>query len=281
MPFITYSAFRTAVRAIAFPEGAAENLDTTIDSYIQDALINLQTFVPCLRDNHVDFYDKSEFQEWCGTDFTYISRGVIHAVYAFKPGWDCRKFHYDHKSISFIGEWMDAQRCVKCSDQTTPTDITASPLCNELVTGDVACDDYYDNADESDCVFKSTRRYYGLGPTEKLYLAPRFPCLYKIAVHWEGIKRSWDDTDPVPDDTELKTAVAKYTLAQSAIYLDRDTNIYDRIMHPRAGEFNLARADMIHRCTRERRIQERHQAIDGMDVLQPFFFDLLPEYDEE
>lgn len=282
MAYIPYSDFSDAVKLGAFPEAAGEatNLSTAYDNYIQDALINLQTFVPCLRDNHVDFYDKSDFQEWCGTDFNYIERGVVHAVYAFKPGKECRKFMFDQKSTSFIGEWMDAQRCVKCSDQTEATDITRSPLCNEMVNADVACDDYYDNADESDCVFKSSRRYYGIGPNNKLYLAPRIPCGYKVAVHWEGIKRTWSGTDPVPDDAELKIAVVKYVLAQAALFLDKDTQLYDRIMHPKLGEFNLARADMIHRCSRERRIQARHQALDGIDVLQPFFFDPLPEAED-
>lgn len=280
MAFIPYSEFRTAVRAIAFPEGSAENLDTTHDNYIQDALINLQTFVPCLRDNHVDFYDKQNFQEWCGTDFNYIQRGVVHAVYAFKPARECRKYHFNQKSTSFIGEWMDQQRCVQCSDQDPALDITRSPLCNEMVNADVACDDYYDNADESDCLFKSSQRYYGIGPNNKLYLAPRIPCEYKVAVHWEGIKRSWADNDPVPDDTELKSAVAKYVLSQVALFLDKDPQLYDRIMHPKLGEFNLARADMIHRCSRERRIQDRHQSLNSFDVLQPFFFDPLPEAED-
>lgn len=281
MAFIPYSEFRDSVIEMAFPEGAAEKLKTkTIYNYVQDGLINLQTFVPCLKDNNVDFYDKDEFQEWCGLDFGYIERGVVHAVYAFKPGKECAKYHFDQKSTSFIGEWMDKQRCVECSDQEDPDDITRSPLCHEMVNADVACDDDYTNSDESDCLFKSSRRYYGIGPNHKLYLAPRIPCGYKVAVHWEGLKRTWDDASPVPDDTELKLAVVKYVLAQAALFLDKDPQLYDRIMHPKLGEFNLARADMIHRCTRERRIQERHQALDSFDVLQPFFFDPVPEEED-
>lgn len=275
MSFIPYSEFKTNVKAIVFPDGEAEELVATHDSYIKDALINLQTYVPCLRDNNVDFYGKDEFQEWCNTDFAYIQRGVIHAVYAFKPDKRCKKIFYEPKSTSFVDSWMQKQSCVTCNDEESPSSPARSPLCNVVSDADSYCDDV-DN-EESDCRFKSGKRYYAISTNDKLILAPRFPCGYTVAVHWEGVKRKWADTDPVPDDVDLQVAVAKYMMAQRAIFLDRDTNIYDRIMHPKLGEFTISRADLIHRCTRERRIQERHQALDGMDVLQPFFYDPLPE----
>lgn len=275
MSFIPYNEFKDLVKAIVFPEGEAENLFTTHDSYIQDALIDLQTFVPCLRDNNVDFYDKTDFQEWCNTDFTYIPRGVVHAVYAFLPGKQCKKLFYDPKSVAWVDSWMQKQRCVTCPDQDDPDSPARGPLCETMSIADSYCDSVDDA--ENDTIFKGSRRYYSIASGDKLILAPRFPCGYKIAVHWEGLKRKYDGTEPVPEDTELVIAVAKYVQAQIALFLDRDTQIYDRIMHPKLGEYTLARANMIHRCTKERRIQERHQALDGFDVLQPFFYDPLPE----
>lgn len=278
MSYIPYSEFLTRVRAIVFPDGEAENLQTTHDAYVKDALINLQTFVPCLRDNHVDFYGKEDFQEWCNADFTYIERGTVVAVYAFKISKRCKKLFYDQKSMSFIDQWMQRQRCVTCSDDEDETDVTRSPACNTVSDADSYCED---NEDESDCIFKGSRRFYGIGPNQKLFLAPRFPCGYKIAVHWEGIKRKWEDSDPVPDDMDLIMAVARYVQAQRSLYLDRDTPIYDRIMHPVNGEFTVARADMIHRCTRERRIRNRQESLDGFDVINPFVYDALPEDEDD
>jgi hypothetical protein len=272
--YIPYSEFKERVKGIVFPDGEAENLQDTHDAYIKDALINLQTFVPCLKENHVDFYDKEDFQEWCNADFTYIERGVVHAVYAFKISKRCRKLYYDQKSMQFIDNWMQRQSCVTCSDADDETDVTRSPACNTMSDADTYCED---NADESDCLFKGSRRFYGIGPNHKLFLAPRFPCGYRIAVHWEGLKRSWEEADPVPDEMDLIIAVAKYVQAQRALFLDRDMPLYDRIMHPRNGEFTIARADMIHRCNKERRIQNRVAAVDGFDVLQGVLFDALPE----
>lgn len=275
MAFTTYSEFAEAVKDITFPEGEAENLATTYDSYIQDALINLQTFVPCLRDNQFNFYQKDDFKEWCGTDFTYVPRGVVHAVYAFKPSKQCKKLFYEAVSTSFMDNLIQQSRCVACPDQEDPDSPLYGPMCNEISDADSYCEDVDD--EENDCRFKSSRRYYAIGPNQKLILFPRFPCGYQVAVHWEGVKRSWEDQDPVTDDTELKIAVSKYVQAQVSLFLDRDTPIYDRIMHPKNGDFAISRADMIHRCTRERRIQDRHQALGGMDVLQPFLYDPLPE----
>jgi hypothetical protein len=276
LSFIPFSEFATNVRSIVFPEGEAENLVAAHNSYIKDALINLQTFVPCLRDNNVDFYHKEDMQEWCNVDIFTAQRGVIHAVYAFEPGTDCKKFFYDPKSTAFIDQWIDRQKCTSCGDSTDP-DISRSPYCHDNVLASDICEDAdYSQADESDCPWKNSNRYYAVGPNHKLYLAPRIPCDYVVAVHWEGQKRKWDDSDPVPDDDDLVVAVSKFVLAQRAIFLDHDTQLYDRIMHPLNGEFSLARADLIHRCNRERRIQARHQALSGFDVLQPFFYDPLP-----
>lgn len=278
MSYIPYSEFEERVKAIVFPDGEAENLSITHTGYIKDALINLQTFVPCLKDNHVDFYGKEDFQDWCNASMGYISRGEVHAVYAFKPGKRCRKLFYDQKSMSFIDSWMQRQRCVVCPDSEDEDNITRSPACNILSDADLYCDD---NEEESDCLFKGGRRFYGIGPNNKLFLAPRFPCGYKIAVHWAGIKRDWQDADPLPDDMDLIMAVSRYVMAQRALFLDRDMPLYDRIMHPRNGEFTVARADMIHRCTRERRIMNRHESLDGFDVINPFIYDALPEDEDD
>lgn len=268
-----------------FPDGEAENLVNTHNSYIKDALINLQTYVPCLRDNNVDFYGKDTMQEWCNIDIFTGQRGSIHAVYAFKPGTDCRKFYYDPKSTAFIDQWIEKQRCTNCSD-SDDSDASRSPACNTRADAEEICNDpesaqYGDDGVESDCGWKKSNRYYAIGPNGKTFLAPRIPCGYVVAVHWEGVKTRWSDSDPVLEDDAVTIAVAKFVQAQRAIFLDHDSQLYDRIMNPVMGEYSLARADLIHRCNRERRIANRHQALNSFDVLQPFFYDPLPyEADE-
>lgn len=281
MSFITYDEFATRVRAVAFPEGEAENRVAVHDSYIKEALVNLQTFVPCLRDNNVNFYEKSDVQEWCNADFLTIPRGVIHAVYAFDPDRYCRRYFYDARTIDFINCWMESQKCVTCETESEDNDISENPNCNDLVYGNEPCEDEtYAQNDENTCSFLNGPRYYAKSPLQKLYLAPRFPCGYRIAVHWEGIKQSYDGTEPLPDDEDLISAVAKYVLGQFALFADRDTTLYDRIMDKRLGEFTTARADLIHRCTRERRIQARRECMSGFDVLSPFVTDPFQTADE-
>lgn len=279
MSFISYNAFAATVRAIAFPEGEAENLVQTHDNYIQGGLIDLQTYVACLRDNNVDFKTKADFREWCNTDFTYVNRGQIHAVYAFKPGKQCRKLYYNPKSVSWIDSWMQKQSCVRCSPQTTPDNPGLDPMCETVSDADEYCDTVEDL--EDDRCFRARGRFYSLAAGSKLILAPRFPCGYTIAIHWEGIKRKYSGMEPVPGDTELVNAVYKWVQAQVALYLDKDGALHDRIMHPKYGDYTVARANMIELCTRERRVQERHQALNSFDVLQPFFYDPLPEVDTD
>jgi hypothetical protein len=282
--FITYDNFNAQVKAICFPDREAEELVTTHDSYIVEGLINLQNYVPCLRDNNVNFYSKEDFQEWCNTDFTYINRGVVQAVYAFKPDRQCRKLFYDAKSVSFIDCWIAQSQCVTCAPQAeddTP-DISRSSSCDTLTTGGEACsDDYTQTSDESDCGFRNGNRYYAIGPSNKLYLAPRFPCGYTVAVHWEGIKRKYLGTEPLPDDQDLINCVAKYVQAQRALFLDHDYPLYDRIMDAKNGSFSMLRSEILRRCDKERRVQAKRECMDGFDVLAPFFYDPLNEYYED
>lgn len=277
MSFITYDEFLYNVRRSAFPDGEAEEMVTTHNAYIQDALINLQTFVPCLADNNVEFYSKADLQEWCNVDFVTVPRGEVAVVYAFKPDKVCRKLFFIPKSLGFINCWIDEQRCVTCGDQDEPDDISRSPLCNDMVYGDYACGDDGTNVDESDCAFKNSRRYFAVGPNNSLMVAPRLPCGYSLAVHWMGIKYKYESTDPLPDDIDLQQTVVKQLLAQRALFQDHDPALYDRIMHPINGEFTVARSQMIHRCTRERRIKNRLDCVGGFDVVSPFF-DPLPRH---
>ncbi len=69
---------------------------------------------------------------------------------------------------------------------------------------------------EDDCAFKLSDKFFAIGPNQKLWLFPRFPCGYIIGVHWKGIRRTYLDNDYVPDDEDLKDAVACYVESEIA-----------------------------------------------------------------
>lgn len=275
MSYITYEVFKERVKEIVFPEGEAENLVSTHNSYIVEALINLQTNIPCLRENNVDVYTKEDVREQCNADFVTGPRGVIQAVYAFLPGSDCARYFYDARNQAFVDCWMAKQSCVTCNDQTDDDEpsITRSPECHTEMAGDTACASPYEEADEDDSTFQGSKRYYAIGPNQKLILAPRFPCGYKVVVHWEGVKRSYDESDVLPDDMDLITTVAKFVEGQKALRLDKDRELYERLMHPVVGEFTVAKAAMVVRCNRERRTPDQRQCFDGFGVVSALSYD--------
>lgn len=269
--YITYEEFKARVKAIVFPEGEAENLVGTHNSYIDEALINLQTHVACLRENNVDIISKEDVREQCNADFINGPRGVIQSVYAFLPGTECRRYFYDPKSPAFIDCWMARQSCTTCgtqSDDGSPS-IARSPECHTEMAGDTSCYDPYEQASENDAGFKIADKFYAAGPNNRMIFAPRFPCGYKMAVHYEGIKRVFSDADPLPDDMDLITTVAKYVECQRAGRLDKDQSLYATLLN----EFNKARAGMIVRCVRERRVPDKHQCNDNFDVTGAFQYD--------
>lgn len=262
---IPFSTFYRQVKEISVPEGVGTNVLAAFRDYVVNGLIRTQTYIPCLRDNNVDFFVKAEAKEFCNVDIIHGPRGKIGAVYVFKPGLDCRKHFYDAVSTTQINCWIEQQKC-QCDPTVPPsTNVYDSPYCNYLMDADDACAAPYVNVPEDDSVFTGcSERIYAKGPDNKLYLAPRFPCGYVVAVHSDGIKRTWRDTDALPDDEDLKHAVAAYAEAK-LLEKDREfvgarslMNTYDELMR-----------DMAHRCREERRLPTRRDCSAAADSMLP------------
>lgn len=209
----TFSAFHATLKTLVAPEGLAEELIPIFRSAVASALADLQTFLPWLRDYNVSFYTKGEVNEFCSASIFQGPVGKATQLFAYKPGKDCERYHYQKVSTSEIDCWMGRQRCI--CPPTTPASIHIydSPYCNYVIAGEAACSVPYLTGEEDDCRFKSLDdddRIFAVGPDYKVYAAPRFPCQYLLCLQWQGIKRSWADSDLVPIDQQLQDAVVHF-----------------------------------------------------------------------
>jgi hypothetical protein len=100
---------------------------------------------------------------------------------------------------------------------------------------------------------KKHRSLVGLWAIErqKIYIAPWINSSETVIVKWDGIKRSWADTDPIDDDPLLAEAVLAFVRQNHFTYWDRD---YEAAAAAQAA-YNEARAKLIHECREETRVR--------------------------
>lgn len=274
----TFQQFFRDIKQIAVPERIGANVESAFRNYVVNGLIRTQTYIPCLKDKNVDFFVKAEAKTFCNVDIFNGPRGVIGALYAFKPGLDCRKYFYDPVTPNKINCWIETQRC-QC-DEATPisTNIYDSPYCNYVIDGAAACAEPYVDTPEDDTVFiNCSERIFAKGPDNRLFLAPRFPCGFVIALHWTGIKRTYRDSDAIVDDDDHKSAVSTYAEAKLA-EKDRDLVSARELMKT----YDELIRDMSHRCRQEMRTGVRRDCAELAGNLLPFInpFDLSNPYDD-
>lgn len=209
----TFSAFLSTIQPLVAPEDLAENLEGYFRDQIGNALADLQTFLPWLRDFNVNFYTKGDINEFCSASIFQGPVGKITQLFAYKPGVDCKKLYYQRVSASTLDCWMERQRCLCPATDPPSSNIYDSPYCNYVISGEDACALPYLTADEDDCRFKSLDdddRIFAVGPDYRVFAAPRFPCSYYLCMQWQGIKRKWQNSDLVPVDQQIREAVVNY-----------------------------------------------------------------------
>lgn len=209
MPAIEYQTFSELldiVQPLIAPEDLGEEMQAKFRREVGNALADIQTLIPWVRDFNVSVFTKNEVQEFCSTSVFQGPVGKVTSVFAYKPGRDCKKLYYKRVTQAKVDCWIETQRCVQCTFDPPPTHIYDTPYCNYVIHGEEACDPPYLTGEEDDCLFLSLDdddRMFAVGPDYKIYAAPRFPCGYYLLLNWQGIKRKWEDTDLVPVDQQL------------------------------------------------------------------------------
>lgn len=208
--YIAFSAFVEQLKSLVAPESLGEELEDYFREQIANALADIQTLIPWTRQFNVSIYTKINVDEFCATSVFEGPLGKITQMFAYKPGRDCKKLHYQRVSTAKIDCWIETQRCVQCELDPVPTNIYDTPYCNYVVAGESACNVPYLSGEEDDCRFLSLsadQRIFAVGPDYKVYAAPRFPCGYYLLVQWQGVKRKWEDTDLVMVDQQMREAI--------------------------------------------------------------------------
>lgn len=216
----SFGDFYDTVEPLVAPEDLGAELTPFFRDQIGNALADIQTIVHGFRTFNVEMFDKGGADEFCNASILCGPPGKITQVFAFKPGLECRKFHYTRTSTAALDCWLERQRCLCPAGDPPDEFIYTSPYCNYVVAGEAACALPYLSGEEDDCRFKNLSaadRIFAVGPDHKIYAAPRFPCGYLLVVQWQGIRRKWSDTNLVPVDQQLREAVVNYVEHKMAV----------------------------------------------------------------
>lgn len=255
-PTVTYTTYRNfcgQVLRVAFPDRVGHTQKAAFDNFVAAALIKAQRYVQCLRANQGGFYYHEQMSVQCGLAQFQGPRGKINAVYAFRAGEDeCAKFFYTPSTPQKITCWSQESGCNWTTPDTTQYQ-SAVDLCYPYTSTDT---------EEEDECWKCEPKFFARGQAGELWLAPRPPCGYIVAVHWEGIRRRWSSSDLIPEDQDLIDWVAEYVKAEMTTRIDKDPGL-GRIL---ADGADKKFADLIWWCNEERMAQFSLDCASGIDT---------------
>lgn len=246
----TFELFVSDISRTIFPEGEAENLVANHRKYITDALIDLQQKVPCLRTQHRDRISMADTFTECNASVYSAPRGFISQIYAVTQDNCCAKRYFQPV------DWDEMEQMLKdnrnCGTLIEPTYYYYSDAYGYTDYPEYGCLYYGDSSGATDLTFRPNTSFSAMKDGQ-LYLFPWLQSNEVLVVEWDGIKRSWKDTDEVLFDREVQDAVEHFLDRRSATREDCDLQ---RIQLAQA-DYDTLVAKQIWQCRRERRIERR------------------------
>jgi hypothetical protein len=246
----TFELFVSDISRTIFPEGEAENLQANHRKYITDALIDLQQKVPCLRTQHRDRISMADTFTECEASVYSAPRGFIAQIYAVTQDNCCAKRYFQPI------DWDEMEQILKdnqnCGRLITPTYYYYDDGYGYVDYPDYGCPYYADSSGATDLRFRPSVSFSAMKDGQ-LYLFPWLQSNEVLVIEWDGIKRSWKDTDEVQFDREVQDAVEHFLDRRSATREDCDIQ---RIQLAQS-DYDTLVAKQIWQCRKERRIERR------------------------
>lgn len=272
----TFGELKRDIRPVIWPEGEAANLVVAHDKFFVDALIDLQSHVVCLqRDNH-DLFPQCATLYRCGVTSFDKPRGNVLSVSVIdkinpdtgledpdSPDDWCSDIPYRQIEPCHVRSYLRRSELCGCCLPATYYFGLAPSMCakaaypiptDEGVPAGLAplpLGYHYPQ--------ESTDRTYGRAlagvwaiEANRILVIPWIQSTETVVVKWEGIKRKWNDSDPIDDDPLLLKAVEEWVRNEVAGKENSDQLEMARASSAYAG----ARQLLWHQCREETRVRE-------------------------
>lgn len=189
-----FAAFKARVKAVVFPIGEAENLIAIHDTFIVEALADIQQLIPSFRERNTDLIAFKDTRYNCGTTVTNAPDGIIKRVYSVAANWCC-KVTYRRASLAEIRHIESVTKLnFPPTAIATPTQPIDKPA---LQLGDL-----YPDATADSVYGRATTGYWAVDGC-RLYIWPYLQSTEDLVVEWAGVKTEYSDTDLIYNDTTV------------------------------------------------------------------------------
>lgn len=271
---MTFSEFSSDRRRAVWPEGEAEELVPNHKRYVADALIDLQNKIKCLRRKHYEYVPFDSTYWSCGASVFEAPRGFIHGLTTILADDQCsvvKRYPLTKPELKcLMADWKD---CGLYKKPSTTYEISGV----EYDYPSLPLGLMYVDAETDRC--QRPRIGWFTLHDGQIWTYPALQSTEIAVLEWEGIKRAWDDADPVDFDREVEDVVELYLEHKTKRREDADLDLA-------AASITLYRdkvADLMVNCKKELALPQIEPCFSNCDFgfcATPFTF-TSPDEDED
>lgn len=250
---MTFDQFYSQISAAVFPEGEAENLVDLHKLWLKDALIDLQTKIPCLRTDHAEYIGQDATEYFCGASRFDGVDGGIERVYTLGLPGGCDLVEYKYIDPQQMMDLIAKNRCCHPSDAAgmNPYSAYNTPGPVEHPAGDPTLNKGYRTPQGEG--FWSLHR-------GDIYVFPAIESTEQIVVEWNGVRRTFCDGTTIPS-TFLQRDVVNAIEAYVQMEVERRETKDMSSWKLQSEYYKEALAQLIWECNRQIRPIRKTKAL--------------------
>lgn len=239
----TYAEFKRKIKGRLWPTGEQLSLVAAHDAAFQTAMLDLQHWVPCLKEFNVSTFESADRLWESAKTLIPAPFGMIRRIYTVAGGLDRWRDKVFYRSSTFQEIECWAKRLYRA---VTPVNLGLAALSYGVKYEEAASDSQFGRARVGAWAI-----YRG-----KLYVAPWLQTKETLVVEWDGEKTAWHDSDGVDENLwrpDVEAAVEYFVGFRHNIYYGDKSLAADLLKL-----YERARADLMHWCREYTRMQESY-----------------------
>lgn len=243
-----YSALKAQVKRTIWPtQGPPEFIsEDGIDRFFVDGLVEMQKWVPCLRQRHESVLKQCSTYFNCGKTLFDAPKGRIRKLYTVWDDGYCDPVTYDMATLDEVNAW--SRRFMLCGEKARPSHPTLPALPLGI--------DY--PAQSTDNAFGRALSGLWAIDNDRIVMAPWIQSDEQVVLEWAGLKRTYADADLVSDDPMFERTLRWFVKMSFEQMYGTDTNLYAMAK----AAYDEALSELLHECNEETKLRVSRQSTE-------------------